>query len=71
MESLGSWRMAQAIVSEKLGIECYHKGGMTNECAKIWVYNGLFTQNHCWQILRGAKNGGVGQQWTTSVVPTE
>lgn len=67
MERLGSWCTAQAIVSEELGMECYRNVGMTNECAKIWVYNGLDTRNHCWNICALAKM----EQWDNNGPPPQ
>jgi hypothetical protein len=48
LESAASKCVAESLVfSELAGIKCFLRLGLTYDCAKMWIYNGYNTNDHC------------------------
>ena len=50
LTSTASRCVAEALVREDLGRRCFRHLGMSDECAKIWVFNGYNTEKYCSKI---------------------
>ena len=55
MEKAGTKCTILALQSTEKGIECYESLGFSEDCSKIWVYDGYNTNNYCSSICRDAQ----------------